>query len=386
LAQKTPITPETKFRIGSVTKQFTAAALLQLVEQGKVKLDDDIHVYLPAYNSQGRKISVRRLLDHTSGIKGYTEMPIFEAIGARSLPRDTLVKLFSKEPFDFEPGEEQIYNNSAFFLAGLIIEKASGMPYEQYVQKNLFEKAGMGDSYYCSERVIHKGKVTGYDADSAGFVQKTPISHQWPYAAGSLCSSPRDLVKWNTALHRDGKILGAEAYKEMVTPGALNDGTVIGYGKGIAVYPRLGHKTLHHGGGIPGYLTMNIYFPDDSLSVVVIFNSAKTNPDDAAMKIAEFVLGAPPSAAKPIDGDTTRFVGTFAGKGRGQPMEMTVSLDKGEVLLKAPMLGDSARALTYVGGDEFRYKEMRLLFSGDGAKRTKVRIDAGYGNNVLARK
>src|SRR5262249_34986975 len=217
------------YEIGSGTKQFTAAALLQLVEQGKVNLDDDISKDLPDYNAQGRKIPVRRLLDHTSGIKGYTEIPEFRTLIPLKLPRDTLVKIFSKKPFDFEPGEEQIYNNSAFFLTGMIIAKVSGMPYEDYVEKNLFAKAGMNDSHYCSESKIIKNKVEGYDTDSTGPINKGALSHKWPYAAGSLCSSAVDLVRWNEALHRDGKILGPAAYQEMITPGKLNDGTVVGY-------------------------------------------------------------------------------------------------------------------------------------------------------------
>ncbi len=382
-----PTMPHASYEIGSVTKQFTGAAIMQLVEQGKVGLDDDISKYLPDYNSQGRKINVRQLLDHTSGIKGYTEIPEFRTLQVFDYPRDTLVKIFAKKPFDFEPGEEEIYNNSAFFLAGLIVAKVSGISYEEYVQKNLFDKAAMKDAHYCSERKIHKLKVTGYDSDSAGLIQKSPLSHQWPYAAGSLCASAIDLVAWNEALHRDGKILGAAAYQEFLNPGVLNDGTVLGYAKGIAVYPRLGRKAYHHGGGINGFLSENIYFPDDSLSVVVLFNTAgPEGPDKYALQIAEMILGKPADAAKPVDGDPTRFAGTYAGRGRGQATEITVAVADGKVTAKAPMLGDSAQALTYLGNDTFGRDEMRLVFSGADGRVTKLRIDIGYGNNLLVRK
>ncbi|MGE3614878.1 MAG: serine hydrolase domain-containing protein [Gemmatimonadales bacterium] len=386
LELQVPTPPHASYEIGSVTKQFTAAALLQLVEAGKVDLDADLHTYLPDYNSQGRKIPVRRLLDHTSGIKGYTEIPEFRQMSAFRLPRDTLVKIFSAKPFDFEPGEEEIYNNSAFFLAGLIVEKVSGMSYEDYVQRNFFDKLGMKDAHYCSETRIYPRQVTGYDADSAGLIQKAPLSHQWPYAAGSLCSSAIDLVTWNTALHRDGKVLGPAMYQEMTTGDPLNDGTVLGYGSGIAVYPRVGHKALHHGGGINGFLSENIYFPDDSLSVVVLFNSARETPDKYALEIAKLVLGAPADDAKPVDGDAGRFAGIYAGKGRGRPMEITISAADGKVTATAPQFGDSARTLTYLGNDTFRMDEMRLRFSGTGDRIQRMRIDAGYGNNVLTRK
>ncbi|MDX2056354.1 MAG: serine hydrolase domain-containing protein [Gemmatimonadales bacterium] len=381
-----PTMARASYEIGSVSKQFTGVAIMQLVEQGKINLDDDITKYLPDYNTQGRRIKVRQLLDHTSGIKGYTEMEAFRTLQVFDYPRDTLVKLFSKQPFDFEPGEEEIYNNSAFFLAGLIIAKVSGMSYEDYVQKNLFDKAGMKDAHYCSERKIHKLKVTGYDSDSAGLIQKRPLSHQWPYAAGSLCASAVDLVAWNEALHRDGKLLGAAAYQEFVSPGVLNDGTVLGYAKGIAVYPRLGRKAYHHGGGINGFLSENIYFPDDSLSVIVLFNTAGSEgPDKYALQIAEMILGKPADAAKPIDGDANRFAGVYAGRGRGRPTEITVAVADGKVTAKLPF-ADSAQALTYLGNDTFGRDEMRLVFSGVDGKIAKLRIDAGYGNNVLLKK
>jgi CubicO group peptidase (beta-lactamase class C family) len=381
-----PTMPRASYEIGSVTKQFTGAAIMQLVEQGKINLDDDFKKYLPSYNTQGRKVTVRQLLDHTSGIKGYTEMPEFWRMSVVTARRDTLVELFSKKPFDFEPGEEQIYNNSAFFLAGLIIEKVSGMSYEDYVQKNLFDKAGMKDAHYCSERKIHKNKVSGYDTDSTGLVLRAPLSHQWPYAAGSLCSSAIDLVAWNEALHRDGKILGPAAYQEFITPGKLSDGTTVGYSKGIAVYGRLGHRTLHHGGGINGFLSENIYFPDDSLSVVVLVNTGgPVSPDALALAIAEAILGTPPDPAKPIDGDAARFAGVYTGRGRGRPTELTIAVGGGTVTAKMGAQ-DSARALTYVGDNTFLREETRYLFVESGGKITKVRIDGGYGNNVLTKK
>ena len=359
---------------------------MQLVEQGKINLDDDLSKYLPDYNAQGRKITVKRLLDHTSGIKGYTEIPEFRTLMAFKYPRDTLVKLFSKKPFDFEPGQEQIYNNSAFFLAGLIIAEVSGMPYEDYVQKNLFDKAGMKDAHYCSESKIFKRQVTGYDSDSAGPVQKGPLSHQWPYAAGSLCSSAVDLVRWNEALHQQGTILGAAAYQEFITPETLTDGSVLGYTKGIAIYPRIGHKALHHGGGINGFLSENIYFPDDSLSVVVLFNTAgPEGPDKYALKIAELILGKPADQAKPIDGDAARFAGVYTGRGRGRPMEMTIAVADGKVTAKTPF-GEKPDTLTYIGGNTFVMGETHLIFADQGGKVARVRIDGGYGNNVLSRK
>ena len=384
-----PTPPRAVYEIGSVTKQFTAAAILQLVEQGKIDLDADVRTYLPDYDTQGRTIPVHRLLDHSSGIKGYTEIPEFDEIMVHELPRDSLVRVFSRQPFDFEPGEEQIYNNSAFFLLGLIIEKVSGEPYERYVRQNLFDRAGMADSHYCSETEIQKNKVAGYDTDSAGLVNKGYLDHTWPYAAGSLCASAIDLVAWNAALH-GGRILGPEAWRSMITPDTLNDGTRLGYGKGIAVFDQIGRRAFHHGGGINGFLSQNLYFPDDSLSVVVLYNSTgPANPGEAAEAIAQAVLGPAPERAPPPAGDIGPYTGTFTGRGRGRPTELVFSAEGGTLKVRGAEPGDSVVALERVGENVFARRSTRFIFiaePGEPGAVNRVRVDRGYGNNLLRRK
>src|SRR5438552_1355773 len=181
------------YEIGSITKQFTAAAILLLVEEGKLSLADEMTKFLPDYPLQGNHVTIRHLLNHTSGIKGYTELPEFRDFQMFKNPREELVKLFSRRPFDFRPGDEQIYNNSAFFLLGLIIERVSGKSYIEFIRERLFERAGMNDSYYCSERAIHKNHAHGYDTGRDILVLKAYVDHTWPYSAGSLCSSAPDL-------------------------------------------------------------------------------------------------------------------------------------------------------------------------------------------------
>ena len=180
-----PMPVDAVFEIGSVTKQFTAAAVLRLRDEGKLDLDADITEYLPDYPTQGHRIPVRRLLDHTSGIKGYTEMASFGPISTRRLPRDSLVALFAAEPFDFPPGEAQIYNNSAYFLLGLIIEKVSGVSYEEYVERELFAKLGMARSSYCSNSDVVARRARGYQSMGGVLVRAPYLDHTWPYAAGS---------------------------------------------------------------------------------------------------------------------------------------------------------------------------------------------------------
>ena len=370
------------YQIGSITKQFTAAAIMQLVEQGKIDLDTDFTTYLPDYDTQGRKIPVRHLLDHTSGIRGYTETPEFGLISIRHLDRDSLVEMIEKKPFDFEPGQEMTYNNTAFFLLGLIIAKASGMPYADYVQENLFDRAGMTDAHYCSERVIHPRDVEGYDTDSTGLILKGYLDQTWPYSAGSLCASAIDLVAWNQAIH-GGRILGADAYREYIAPSRLADGTPLRYAKGLAVRPILGRRAFEHGGGINGFLSENIYFPDDSLSVVVLFNTAgPAGPGDAARAIAEAILGEPPDESRPFDGDLAQFAGTFAGNGRGRDMRIALSVDSDRLMATMPG-ADSAQALRFYGEDTFGLNDIRFTFVRGDNGITGLNLDAVYGFNRL---
>lgn len=373
--------PNAIYEIGSITKQFTGAAVMQLVEQGKLSLDDDISKLLPSFDATGHHITLRRLLDHSSGIRGYTEMPEARSLFPFDLPRDTLLRLIEKAPYTFEPGEEQIYNNSAFFLVGLIIERVTGMSYGDYVQKNLFTPAGMRASHYCSETSVKPNKTSGYDWDASGPIQKHPISHKWPFAAGSLCSTALDLVSWNETLHRTHTLMSAESYKTMLTPEKLNDGASLGYANGLAFTPVAGHRAIHHGGGINGWTTENDYFPDDSLSVVVLYNDAgPAGPADAAEAIAAAVLGRIPVAAKPLDGDINRFAGTYTGRGRGAASNVVISVENGAL---AVARGGQKRPLVYTGGGVFMLGATKFIFTESGGKVATLRVDSGSGNNVL---
>jgi CubicO group peptidase (beta-lactamase class C family) len=377
----TPAAGTAIYEIGSVTKQFTGAAIMQLVEQGKVNLDDDVTKYLPTFKTAGRRVTVRRLLDHTSGMRGYTEMAAVRPMMPLPLPRDSMLRLIENHAWDFEPGEEQIYNNSAFFLAGLVIEKASGMSYADYVKQNLFDRVGMPDAHYCSEAAVRRGKTSGYDFDATGPIQKRALSHQWPYAAGSLCMTVRDLVAWNEALHRTTKVLTPAAYREMIRPDTLNDGYRVGYAKGLALTPVLGHPSLHHGGGINGWTTDNMYFPAESLSVVVFYNtSGPSGPGEAAEAIVRAVLGVKQPTAVPVSGDVTRFQGTYGGRGRGVPQQASIEVKDGRVEV---VRGAQRRALVHVGNNVFVNGATKFVFAEQGGRVVSLRIDGGAGNNVL---
>lgn len=385
-----PTPADAVYEIGSVTKQFTAAAIFQLAERKALSLDDEITKFLPDYPTQGHRITIRRLLNHTSGIKGYTELPRFwSAIAMRDLPRDSLVAMFSAEPFDFAPGEMMIYNNSAYFLLGLIIEKASGESYETYVKRHLFDPLGMKASHYCTNDLIVKHRAKGYAFGAQGLQRAPYLTHRWPYAAGSICSTAGDLVIWNRALHgargTGGSVLSAAAYREYVTPGTLNDGTRLRYAHGLSITDTGGRRRIAHGGGIYGYLSESRYYPDADLIIVVLINTAgPANPSAIADAIEEIVLGKTPShPERRFAGDLHRFVGTYEGPGRGQRFTLTVSVDS--ATLAFAVGNGRPRRARYVDGLTFAQGDALFTFVQRGDEIVELRADQVGGYLRLTR-
>ena len=385
LELNTPTPARAVYEIGSVTKQFTAAAILQLRDAGKLSLTDNILKYLPNYPTQGHTITVGQLLDHTSGMKDYTSLPKFGTIASRNLPRDTLIAMFQAEPFDFNPGELQLYTNSAYFLAGLIIEKTSGETYADYIKKHLFEKAGMPDSRYCSESAIIPRKAHGYDMGAKGLENKSPLAHVYPFSAGSICSTAGDLAAWNRALH-GGKVLSAAAYHDITTPSKLNDGTTIRYAKGLAIHKFDGRRVIEHGGGINGFLSQSTYYPDDDAIIVVLINSGgPVAPAAVAKSLANVVLAPVKAVSATYTGDLAAFAGEYNGPGRGRPSKRTITVVSGKLQLAAEGLPKPLE-LSYRTGDLWEHDDQLVTFVRDGGKVTKMKIDQAYGYSVLTKK
>lgn len=389
--------PRAIYEIGSVTKQFTAVALLQLRDAGKLSLDDPLTKYFPTFDTHGNTVTVRDLLSHTSGIRSYTEMPAFGTIVARQLPRDTLVRLISQAPFDFPTGTQARYNNSAYFLAGLIIEQVSGQSYGDYVAEHLFRPAGMRDASYCSESRLTPRKVKGYDVapdparrrpagDSAPpplvLVNRGFISHTWPYAAGSLCASVPDLLAWNRALH-GGMVLRPASYQELITPGVLTDGTRLRYAKALSLRQVGGHRLISHGGAINGFLAESQYYPDDSLTVVVLANTAgPVAPGALATDLAMQLLGRVAPADSVFTGDLSALAGSYRGAARGAPLTVRIAVN-GTGLTMARN-GGAPERLRYIGRDTWARDEDELRFVTTPEGR-QLRYDAGPGYYFLLR-
>ncbi|MFT6929467.1 MAG: CubicO group peptidase (beta-lactamase class C family) [Sediminicola sp.] len=267
----TPMPSDGVFDIGSVTKQFTAAAILKLVEANKLSLDDDFTKYLK-FDTKGRKVTINNLLNHTSGIPSYTEIPEFWDMSKMDYPKDSLVSLVERNEFMFEPNEALIYNNSAYFFLGLIIEEVTGQTYEQFLQQELFEPLGMKNTGYCSITEIVKNKVYGYGYSPNGLKQAGYQNHIWPYSAGSLCSTTEDLLIWMKALH-NGKVLTATMYQSMISPDKLKDGSTVSYAKALVNFSNYGHKEISHGGAITGFSSFIQYYPEDDLYIITLVNT-----------------------------------------------------------------------------------------------------------------
>jgi CubicO group peptidase (beta-lactamase class C family) len=266
-----PIKPGMVFRIGSITKQFTAAAIMKLAEEGKLSVTDDIKKYLPDYPTHGHKITIHHLLNHTSGIKSYTNIQEMYSLMRKDMTLKELMDFFKNQPMDFAPGERFLYNNSGYVLLGAIIEKASGKSYEAYIDENIFKPLGMSNSYYGSSIRIIPLRASGYEKEKNEITNASYLSMTLPYAAGSLLSTVDDLHRWYQALEA-GKVISQKSLEQMYTPTKLNNGKTQNYGYGWSLRTLFGEKTIEHDGGINGFTTNALRVPGKKVFVTVLTN------------------------------------------------------------------------------------------------------------------
>jgi CubicO group peptidase (beta-lactamase class C family) len=274
----------TKFRIGSMTKQFTAASILLLEERGKLSADDYVKKYMPDAPAAWDKITIYNLLTHTSGIPSFTSFPDYHASEGTPTTPKALVDRFLNKPLEFQPGEKWNYSNSGYVLLGYLLEKISGQTYADFVTQNIFKPLGMNDSGYDSNAAVILHRASGYTPSPDGLVNSGYIDMTTPFSAGALYSTTHDLLLWEQALY-GGKVLSAASLKKMTTPYKEN------YGCGLMITTAKGHLQYEHGGGIEGFNTDMSYYPDDKLTVIVLANLNGGAPGDIAGKLAAVVHG-----------------------------------------------------------------------------------------------
>lgn len=270
-----PNTPDTKFRLGSITKQFTATLVLQLVEQGKIKLDGKLSDYLPDYRKDtGEKVTIHNLLSHTSGIPSYTSLPgFFQNVSRNPFTVDDFIKKYASGDLEFEPGTKFVYDNSGYFLLGAIIEKVTGKPYEQVLKENIFDPVGMKNSGYDRWGTILNKRATGYSRTPGGYQNAAYLDMSIPYAAGSLYSTVEDLYLWDQALYGE-KILSAKSKELMFKPNLSNYGYGFVIMKATLAPPtKLAVPVIQHNGGINGFSTNIVRMTNEKRLIVLLDNA-----------------------------------------------------------------------------------------------------------------
>ncbi len=382
-------TAATIYEIGSNTKQFTSAAIMKLVEQGRVRLDDDLSKFVPQFPLHGKRVSIRQLLTHTSGIHDYTSSPAWQKTWNDPLSPDAIIKFVAADTFDFAPGTAYRYDNTGYVLLGMVIEKATGQKYASYLDAQFFKPLGLRRTSYCPSRTSDPAFALGYSKDTtgaAGRAQFMDLSH--PFAAGALCSTVGDFAKWQRAL-ASGKVVSPASYALMSTADTLNNGRKINYGFGLVPGVLDGHKTVSHTGGIPGFATAAAYVADDSLSVVVFTNFDRESPQRLVQNLLRVAYGDSLVAARAVPArqtapalspsDRDAIVGTYTLQlPSGEPLPIKFFVDGTRLMAQAQ--GQAANEMHYLGNHAFGVAfdpALRFTFTIDAGKATKVTLLQG---------
>jgi CubicO group peptidase (beta-lactamase class C family) len=282
---------QTLFRIGSITKQFTAAAIVKLAEAGALGLDDPLVEHLGDYPATA-ELTLRHLLTHTGGVPSYTGLGAPWELGkARELADEELVALWKDLPLEFAPGERWNYSNSGYYLLGMVVAEVSGKAYAQYLQETFFTPLGLERTRYDSNAEVIPNRAQGYAFEGGRHLNDGLLAMSQPGAAGALLSTASDLVRWQQALV-SGRLVSAESYAEMTLPYMLADGREADYGMGLQLQILAGQRCVWHGGGIDGFNSVLLYWPDAELHVAVISSSERLRADALGLELGTALLGA----------------------------------------------------------------------------------------------
>jgi D-alanyl-D-alanine carboxypeptidase len=320
-----PVTENTVYQLASVTKQFTATGIMMLIEEGKLSLDDKLSKFFDKLPAAWNNVTVRHLLNHTSGIKSHTSLPGFEKNLRKDFNKGEVIELAAAAPVEFAPGERYSYNNTGYHLLGVIIEKVSGKEYGAFLHERIFQPLGMTSTRLNDLREIIKHRATGYEWRDGKLRNGEYVSPTLPFSAGALVSTVVDLAKWDAALYTE-KLLKRASLEQMWTPTKLNDGKTQDYGYGWYIANYRTRKLIRHGGGIPGFSTDISRFVDDKLTVIVLSNLQGSSAETLSAGIAEFYIPMlaenAPKAIADSDPKLTEFlkeVVTHLANGTGNP-------------------------------------------------------------------
>jgi D-alanyl-D-alanine carboxypeptidase len=289
--------PEMRYSIGSISKQFTAAAVLLLEEQGKLSLNDTVAKYIPDL-TRANEVTIRQLLSHTSGYQDYWPQDYVMPNMLQPTTAQKILDGWAKKPLDFEPGTKWQYSNTNFVIAGLIVEKVSGMPLLKFLQEKIFSPLGMKSVANTDQEKLGDTDPTGYMRYALGPLRPAPKEGKgWLFAAGELAMPAEDLAKWDMSIIEQ-KLMKPASYREFETETVLKDGLGTRYGLGVDVRSDFGHRMLSHGGEVSGFTAENMVFPDEKVAVAVLTN------EDAVGASAEIARGIAPLLLETSDAET----------------------------------------------------------------------------------
>jgi CubicO group peptidase (beta-lactamase class C family) len=389
LDQKSPVTVETKFRIGSISKQFTAAAVLRLADEGKLSLDDALEKWFPGFPRAG-DITLHQLLTHTSGIHSYTSKPEFLARVSAPVSADDLIAFFRDDPPDFAPGERFLYNNSGYFLAGEIVAKVSGQPLDAFLRDAFFEPLGMRDTGIYVNANPPPGAARGYSVAEGKATPALDWDMSWAGGAGALYSTVGDLFRWNEALF-GGKVLKPETLTKMTTLAKLPPDADMTYGYGVVVGTLNRLRCVSHGGGLNGWSSDLLRLPDQRCTVVALANALPPvegrEPSAVTRQLAGRVLADAIKALPPLQEDPNvdrKTFADFAGRYDYKNAVMTVSTEDGR--LYAQLTGQPKFEIFPSAPDEFFWKvtDAQVRFLRDASRAVTAAEHTQGGNTFKA--
>lgn len=293
LEESEAITTETVFRIGSITKQFTAIGIMMLIEEGKLSLDDTVSKYYPDEFSNKSPITIKHLLSHTSGIKDLSRIRAIRPLMSVNSKPETIIKIISDEDLNFNPGTKYDYSNSGYVVLGGILEKVSGQSYKRFLTTRIFEPLGMRKTHYANKQEITDKVALGYFTRNESFANAPDINSSLLFAAGGIWSNPKDMALWNEALY-ENKLVDQKYIRMVFKPNILNNGEVTDYGFGFRACKVNDIESIEHGGGVFGYSSYGIRIERFGVYVLILTNFERNNSyDDVAAKIAAIAINKP---------------------------------------------------------------------------------------------
>ncbi|WP_210490630.1 serine hydrolase domain-containing protein [Rufibacter aurantiacus] len=379
--------PETVYKIGSLTRQFTAAMVMRLVEEGRVSLDDPVTQFLPDYLTRGNQVTIRHLLNHTSGIKSFPlKVQENRQRFRQDLSYEEMVQLFGEQPFDFRPGERFAENNMAYYLLNEIISRVTGMPYEDYVNTELLQPLQLNHTAFCEENRLIPNRTRGYEYQEGKLMNAGYVNMQVAGGAGALCSNLGDLLRWTYLLH-SGQVVSPASLRQMMSPTQLANGDTVGYGFGLELNELGGHPQVFQTGSANGFVSALAYYPKDGLTVAVLMNSTTGKPLEVLKSLARAALGLEvhdlPLRAKEIG----KYQGTYTYRAGQKTRELRVFCEKGQ--LKAQSLGGKPFRLLYQGNHVFIPEvdeDLRIAFSMENGRARGLHLHAGRWEVTSARR